>query len=378
VTGIPNEIEFWQSVRRTGIGRLAKKHDALLGEIARAVRDCTAQGANTSTAILQLRVVRKKCVNWLKENAAKPRWEFEPIMALLLAAHERIVEIVCSLYPINHSQPVPSTPKPVAGLRTVGKHLGEDYHLERDLPSHPGKIDADIMKGAFGRSGLGGKIDLETFMKRVYVPMADDDPSGVYLNVAGLTAQHQVAGRFAFRTGGVKYCDADERQAHEVYPKAGKLFRGDRDDPQGQDEALHTGDLSTEFSGKGWAIYVLSVDNRIYAHSHVLNEFHHSSFLGGEFALAAGELAVDRGRLVAITCKTGHYKAGQPEFGRMLDYLAQTLGGSEANSRLKGVKACPEPWNKPLVWYDAFAVRQRKGAPAGDAVPPPSSPPVHP
>jgi hypothetical protein len=75
-----------------------------------------------------------------------------------------------------------------------------------------------------------------------------------------------------------------------------------------QGEIFDTSDMSTMFSGKEWAIYVMSPDGKIYAASHRVSAFHHSSFLAGADVAGAGEMKVDKGRLIAISNKSGHYR----------------------------------------------------------------------
>lgn len=80
----------------------------------------------------------------------------------------------------------------------------------------------------------------------------------------------------------------------------------------------HTGTESTMNSGPGWAIFVMDKNDTLYAGSHIPGEFHHSSFLGGNFVSSAGEIAVSYGKIVAITCKSGHYR---PSIKNMLYFL---------------------------------------------------------
>ena len=44
---------------------------------------------------------------------------------------------------------------------------------------------------------------------------------------------------------------------------------------------FHTGGMHTNSAGEGWAIFVVDYDQTFYAGPHVVNEFHHSSFLAG-------------------------------------------------------------------------------------------------
>ncbi|TLD72589.1 hypothetical protein FEM03_00495 [Phragmitibacter flavus] len=89
---------------------------------------------------------------------------------------------------------------------------------------------------------------------------------------------------------------------------------------------------STAFSGKGWAIYVVSPDGEIFAGTHKVSLFHHSSFLSAADVAGAGEIKVDKGILIAISNKSGHYFPGCAQ-------LAQSLDAFQAlNASLAGVK----------------------------------------
>jgi hypothetical protein len=92
------------------------------------------------------------------------------------------------------------------------------------------------------------------------------------------------------------------------------------------DGPLRLGDSPQEFdtstmvskaSGPGWAIFVMDGDGNIFAGQHKVGLFHHSSFLGGGAVAAAGEMKVEKGRLVAVTAKSGHYWP-TPEHTRQL------------------------------------------------------------
>lgn len=114
---------------------------------------------------------------------------------------------------------------------------------------------------------------------------------------------------------GVKYLAPDQRWLYEVV--LGQDRRLYRHDPPAHARGagavplcrFSTRTLSTLFSGAGYAIWVCSPDGIFYSDSHVLNRFHHSSFLAGGRVLAGGEWVVDDGLIQLITHKTGHYMA---------------------------------------------------------------------
>jgi hypothetical protein len=61
-------------------------------------------------------------------------------------------------------------------------------------------------------------------------------------------------------------------------------------------------------SGGGKAIFVMSLDGRIFIGKGKVHKFHHSSFLGGGKVLTAGEMTIQSGKLTFISCISGHYK----------------------------------------------------------------------
>lgn len=159
----------------------------------------------------------------------------------------------------------------------------------------------------------------------------------------------------------VSYLTEIEREDKEIYINNGIILNS-------AEEPFHTGSLSTSFSGKGWAIYVMATDNKIYAHSHETGIFHHSSFLSGGRVKAAGEIAVDQGRLVGISPKSGHYQPDAAMFLNMLTWL------HSHNISLSGIAAWPDVAKRPAEFYDALAVMQNGGRAAGARLAPPRLP----
>ncbi|KAF9368784.1 hypothetical protein CPB97_004252 [Podila verticillata] len=79
-------------------------------------------------------------------------------------------------------------------------------------------------------------------------------------------------------------------------------------------------------------IYVTDPQGIMYVAQKVKGQFHHSSFLGGGTVCAAGGIVVNRGQLIKINPKSGHYRPGQRHFDKLLDNL-KNMGIS-----LEGVK----------------------------------------
>ncbi|MBL8230070.1 MAG: hypothetical protein JNL98_16395 [Bryobacterales bacterium] len=63
-----------------------------------------------------------------------------------------------------------------------------------------------------------------------------------------------------------------------------------------------------DFDDEGWACFVMSTYNVVYAGQHIGGLFHHSSFLCGAPVLSAGMMRVQGGTLKEVCMKTGHYR----------------------------------------------------------------------
>lgn len=104
----------------------------------------------------------------------------------------------------------------------------------------------------------------------------------------------------------VKYCDENERKAFEIGFSDGRLTKGG--DP------YSTKQENAAFSGPGSAIFVMSPGGKLYAGSHKIGQFHHSSFLSGGPVKSAGEIKTDEhGNITKITSKSGHYKPSKED-----------------------------------------------------------------
>jgi hypothetical protein len=156
----------------------------------------------------------------------------------------------------------------------------------------------------------------------------------------------------------VVYLDEDERTTYRVDVHGGGFF-----DACGL--PFHTGNFKTKVAGPGWAMFVLSPAKDFYSASHEVGKFHHSSFLGGTPVKSAGEWMVDKGRLLALTGKSGHYKPGEVQLLHTL-FVLHTRG-----VKLKGVAV---KFNLAKnVWHDADEVL-KNGGKIGPAMQPLAAP----
>lgn len=108
----------------------------------------------------------------------------------------------------------------------------------------------------------------------------------------------------AFYPQTVNYMTPEVRERHRLF------VDGDGNLRSAQDGSLFdTSNAATAWSGNGRAIFVMDGDGNLYASlNQQVGHTHHSSFLGGQPVVGAGEIEVRQGRMVAMTDQSGHYQ----------------------------------------------------------------------
>lgn len=107
------------------------------------------------------------------------------------------------------------------------------------------------------------------------------------------------------KKGGVTYLNEVQRKAYEVTVKDGLLY-----DAAGK--LLDTREGYSSVLKKGVGIFVMDEFGRLYvAPTQVVGKFHHSSFVAGGKVATAGEIVVDRGRILVVTTESGHYRPSE-------------------------------------------------------------------
>ncbi|HET7322269.1 MAG TPA: hypothetical protein VFI96_07240 [Longimicrobiaceae bacterium] len=124
----------------------------------------------------------------------------------------------------------------------------------------------------------------------------------------------------------VEYVARDERWRYRIRFKEEKFHQLNQ---SRELKVYSTRDSKTKL-GNGFAIWVCSTSGAFYAHSHVINQFHHSSFLAGDRVICAGEWGVRDGKLLYISRKTGHYRSEQEDLIKALQLLASCTDVSDA------------------------------------------------
>lgn len=324
IHGIPSERSFLREVGRAGLRLRYKRPDALMDDIAVALRHAAHWRAiDQMTAVPPLRAIRRACAEWMIGNAFETRLAEPHVIALGAAVHARICAVVernlgksATEHQVADNRQrfrgvlddVVRSGGKVGGALT-GRAMASTYALERQTGNHMPAAAATKLQQVYERDRQAGvtRLDIDAWMTHIATPLAEDDPGQLVIGRDGGNA-----GPDALRR--VTYCTPEERWSKCLSVRGGVILDADG-------EPYHTGQKKTEFSGPGWAIYVVGFDGVFYSESHAVNRFHHSSFFGGAPVKAAGELAVDAGRLVALTNKTGHYRAGPGELAFALGLL---------------------------------------------------------
>lgn len=318
INGIPSSAGLQSALGRTGLSVRFKKRDPELENIFRALTSAEgSRSAITEGALGPLRQLRKACIEWLKTNDGKRRWERTRIHNLWKAVHARVTEVIETVFDKTRSPTVRQyketksfnrlTDSILRGNAGVAvKTVDKSYDIERFTTRHLPGATVDLMIKPKWEAAKT-RLSLPDWIEHVLIPQSEEDPAGrFYFGQTTQTARQLKAG--------VKYCSPKERMDFLIESWGdGELFNADF-------ERFHTGPMKSA-SGDGWAIFVVDLQERIYAGPYAYGEFHHSSFLAGAPVLAAGEIAVDQGRVVGLTNKTGHYKAGPAELKRMLELL---------------------------------------------------------
>jgi hypothetical protein len=133
----------------------------------------------------------------------------------------------------------------------------------------------------------------------------------------------------------VKYLAAEERARYRLTVQTGLLYKFDW--VKKKVLPYDTSQFNACDAGQGFGIFVMDFDS-IFSGAHDGDassehnpwsgyygdgnqRFYHSAFLGGGDVLAAGEMKVESGRLVAVTQKSGHYQPGIPQLKLFMSRL---------------------------------------------------------
>jgi hypothetical protein len=106
------------------------------------------------------------------------------------------------------------------------------------------------------------------------------------------------------------YMNASQRCSYQIQIKNGLLYQNDT--------IFDTGNMKTEFSGSGVAIFIQSVDGTFYSSNHRRGRLHFSNSTSEVTIRSAGEWKVENGRIVWISGKSRHY---QPTMKQLINAL---------------------------------------------------------
>ncbi|MEM9826693.1 MAG: hypothetical protein AAF958_08900 [Planctomycetota bacterium] len=345
VNGIPTAEEFRSSVGRTRLRKKFRAADVELDAIIATLS--TAQGyraGRTARALEEMRRLRKRCIDWIVINRGKKRWENQQVRSLGMAADARVETLRSSLFAPTRNEIANRLRKVHQGARmdrkktangSLGKAMDKKYAVERTTRRHlPGPMLDNGVRRKFQQFKVRNpqsKFDIEDYVQYCLLPDTQDDPGGALLTARTTQLSRQLQ-------AGVKYCNTQERQDYQL------IMVGDGVINAADGRLYDTSGMHSNRSGEGWGIFVVDFDFTFYSGPHTVNEFHHSSFLAGEPVFSAGEIAVENGRVLGVTNKTGHYKAGPAELHRSL-LLLQDEGGVNMHH-----VAVSDPFRAPDVW----------------------------
>lgn len=162
----------------------------------------------------------------------------------------------------------------------------------------------------------------------------------------------------------VEYMDKAAREAHEVE------FRGENGDVRlfykTTGERITTPGNRTlcfclyRYGTPTKFIYVVDSNQTLYVGRKKKGRFHHSSFLGGRPALAAGGLVINDGKLLLVNGNSGHYKPSAKMLKKAFKHYELSYGLNPADYTIVhprttkpcGCKCCPfeVPPNAPCCW----------------------------
>jgi hypothetical protein len=308
--GIPTSHHFKWQLGRTGFSGALKRADPDITKILQALKSLeTYRSFGNMEAIEQMRKVRRCCnqcyANYLITfKGGLSDFEKDKVTELRAVLDARIDFVASLIYGANKQ----------ADIERFEERIFENFHT--DIRPH----------------GAGRALNKSYRLERASSMHFDSGQTGKWMHSAtklGINTWVNTVSRWEFEDGnasqskpsrptGVRYLSPELRAGYAINFRGGVAY-----DATGA--LFHTGNLFSAHTGKGWAIYVLGFDGKFYCGQHEVNRFHHSSFFAGAPVLAGGEIAVNAGRVVGVTNKTGHYQARAEELNTVLQNLTLRL-----------------------------------------------------
>jgi hypothetical protein len=326
---IPTRKQFRKATGRSmWYSNIIKTNDQLINRMLKLLGDYkTVRMTGTHREEVVLRKIRRTSIAWIASNPEdKPRQSRTSVLDLTHRVNLRLGEIAETLHGAPTMQEELRRAVQRRQLKGAGLNVGKKYETEwkgmhwgKHQSTH-GSLHTGMLRKHFEQART--RMPFDRWVQFVFLPQNEDDPGGVFFGGKYAPGQRLKAGapdQFAkaMRTNMVRMLNARERRDFVIDFRGGSVIgpTGTLFDT-GPFKSIHRG-----AKGKGWGIYVIAPDNTWYAGGHVINHFHHSSFLAGSRTLSAGELKVIQGQLKVISNKTGHYKAGPDELRYTLHLL---------------------------------------------------------
>ena len=305
INGIPSAAYFKKKVGLST--RKVKTGEYELMQIYNALKSAESyRMVRAEDAIPKIRAVRRACNIYHSFYGKTPSPKLDFINQMRTSLNKRVNDLADHVFGMNKATDKARYEERLAynknsdalnrvewGTKIPGKTLGDGYQLERATSQH--FKDSVTSKWLKSNSRLG----LNDWVNTVDVWDREDRANRPVVVTAA---------------AGVRYLSAQERENYRVDIRGGKAT-----DPSGA--AFSTAGMFSHESGNGWGIFAMGFQNLLYVAEHAVGAFHHSSFFSGAPIKSAGEICVNNGKVVGLTNKTGHYKAGPAELKAMLVVL---------------------------------------------------------
>ena len=133
----------------------------------------------------------------------------------------------------------------------------------------------------------------------------------------------------------IRYCDEKERKQYSVQIEDDRLRWAESGLP------CHSHQVGTPAADH--FLFVMSHCGSLYIGPHSMGDFHHSSFLAGGVAAAAGIIELNHGQVKMISADSGHYTPSVDNFNQFIGHLEQQ------GISMEGVRLIADPFNKAGV-----------------------------
>jgi len=330
---LTKEIADWSG----GSGDAYRQHAGIVAQVMQGISSAShgisyaVEGAGLLVGLVR-GIVRDLIAQFIGTLAARlPQWLAEEGFTLGLATPVVIGQVAALV-----AKWVEKIQHFVRGLlNSLRKLIPKVHSLSEILENLKGEL-AKLFRSVGGKGGDGPGLGGTGWREGDPVPpprSGDDLPTDAQLGEHYRGENDPNNPNRAFYPKTVQYFTPEEREAHRLFVDADGNLRSAQDG-----SLFDTSGGATAWSGGGRAIFTMDGSGNLYASlEQDVGRIHHSSLLGGDPVVGAGEIEVHDGKLVAMTDQSGHYRP-EPEYN---DRVLQSL-------RDQGVQ--PDPNFKQYGW----------------------------